>query len=100
MNILFAVAGEFPTYFVAVYVIGFIAAVTIGSIAWYNSKRPAGWENAERPDFVPEMSAEEQSTDKEPSSEAWVIYLINQNWKSERISQPNRLIIKKQGTIN
>ncbi|WP_019506436.1 photosystem II assembly protein Psb35 [Pleurocapsa sp. PCC 7319] len=61
MNLLFAVAGEFPTYFVAVYVIGFIAAVSIGSIAWYNSKRPAGWENAERPDIVPKVDAEQDS---------------------------------------
>ncbi|MBE7383957.1 MAG: hypothetical protein F6J95_021385 [Leptolyngbya sp. SIO1E4] len=35
--------------------VGFIAAVTIGSIAWYNSKRPAGWEDKERPDIVPEV---------------------------------------------
>lgn len=35
--------------------IGFAAAVTIGSIAWYNSKRPAGWEGKERPDIVPEV---------------------------------------------
>lgn len=59
MNLLFAVAGEFPTYFVAVYAVGFIAAVTIGSIAWYNSKRPAGWENMERPDIVPKMGSED-----------------------------------------
>ena len=61
MNFLFAVAGEFPTYFVAVYVVGFIAAVSIGSIAWYNSKRPAGWDNAERPDIVPKVDAEKDS---------------------------------------
>lgn len=35
--------------------IGFMATVTIGSIAWYNSKRPAGWEDKERPDIVPEV---------------------------------------------
>ncbi|MBR8830055.1 MAG: hypothetical protein N5P05_003288 [Chroococcopsis gigantea SAG 12.99] len=52
---LFAVAGEFPVYFVAVYVVGFVAAVTIGSIAWYNSKRPVGWEDAKRPDYLPEI---------------------------------------------
>ncbi|PSF33159.1 hypothetical protein C7H19_20350 [Aphanothece hegewaldii CCALA 016] len=56
--------GTFPTYFVAVYVIGFIAAVTIGSIAWYNSKRPAGWENTDRPDFVPKLDVEEQASDQ------------------------------------
>ena len=27
----------------------------IGSIAWYYSKRPAGWEDAERPDYIPEV---------------------------------------------
>lgn len=59
MNLLFAVAGEFPTYFVAVYAVGFLAAVTIGSIAWYNSKRPAGWENMERPDIVPKVEKDD-----------------------------------------
>lgn len=57
MNLLFAVAGEFPAYFVAVYAVGFVAAVTIGSIAWYNSNRPAGWENMERPDIVPKVNS-------------------------------------------
>ncbi|RZM79804.1 hypothetical protein DYY88_07245 [Leptolyngbya iicbica LK] len=36
-------------------IVGFIAAVSIGSIAWYNSKRPTGWEGKERPDIVPEV---------------------------------------------
>ncbi|MEO0646272.1 MAG: hypothetical protein AAFZ17_08995 [Cyanobacteria bacterium J06650_10] len=40
---------------VTVGIVGFIAAVTIGSIAWYNSKRPAGWEGKERPDIVPNV---------------------------------------------
>lgn len=57
---IIAVAGTFPTYFVLVYVIGFIAAVTIGSIAWYNSKKPAGWENAEKPDFVPNLDPKQE----------------------------------------
>ncbi|WOD38279.1 photosystem II assembly protein Psb35 [Nodosilinea sp. E11] len=60
MALLFAVAGEgLPFDFVLVYVVGFIAAVTIGSVAWYNSKRPAGWENKEKPDFVPTVKPEE-----------------------------------------
>lgn len=59
---LIAVAGQFPTYFVIVYVVGFIAAVTIGSIAWYNSKRPAGWEDAQRPDFVPDLEDKESKS--------------------------------------
>ncbi len=62
MNLLLATAGQFPTYFVIVYVVGFIAAVTIGSIAWYNSKRPAGWENVDKPDYVPDVKSD-QSTD-------------------------------------
>ncbi len=59
-------SNSFPTYFTAVYIVGFIAAVTIGSIAWYNSKRPAGWEGQERPDWVPEVDTkqEEESDQK------------------------------------
>ena len=52
---------NFPWAFTAVYVVGFIAAVTIGSIAWYNSKRPAGWESQKRPDFVPDVEKKENS---------------------------------------
>ncbi len=61
MHLLLEVASNtphFPVSFTAVYVIGFIAAVTIGSIAWYNSKRPVGWENKDRPDFVPKVDKE------------------------------------------
>lgn len=54
-------AGLFPVAFTAVYVVGFIAAVSIGSIAWYNSKRPAGWEDKDRPDFVPKVDSDETS---------------------------------------
>ncbi|MGP1375531.1 MAG: photosystem II assembly protein Psb35 [Almyronema sp.] len=48
-------AGGFPLTFTLVYVVGFVAAVSIGSIAWYNSKRPAGWEGKDRPDFIPKV---------------------------------------------
>ena len=34
---------------------GFIATAAIGSIAWYNSKRPQGWQDKERPGFVPKV---------------------------------------------
>jgi hypothetical protein len=54
-----AVAGDFPVAFTAVYVLGFIAAVVIGSIAWYNSKRPPGWEGRERPDILPKIDTDE-----------------------------------------
>ncbi|MBD0361804.1 MAG: hypothetical protein ICV55_03320 [Coleofasciculus sp. C3-bin4] len=63
MDLLMAVGVEaaphFPISFTLVYVVGFIAAVTIGSIAWYNSKRPVGWENKERPNVVPKVEKEE-----------------------------------------
>lgn len=49
---------HFPLSATLVYVIGFIAATTLGSIAWYNSKRPVGWEGKERPDIVPEVDSE------------------------------------------
>ena len=70
VEVIATTGGKFPVYFVAVYVVGFIAAVSIGSIAWYNSKRPAGWENVQRPDFVPEMEVEEDSSKSESSGES------------------------------
>ncbi|MBD2464717.1 hypothetical protein H6G89_27310 [Oscillatoria sp. FACHB-1407] len=54
--------GHFPISFTLVYIVGFIAAVSIGSIAWYNSKRPPGWEDKERPDIVPEVDDEIQQS--------------------------------------
>ncbi len=61
-----AAAGSgLPITFTAVYIIGFLAAVIIGSIAWYNSKRPPGWENAQRPDIVPDLE-----TDSDEQSES------------------------------
>lgn len=57
---------HFPFAFTLVYVVGFIAAVTIGSIAWYNSKRPPGWESKKRPDFVPKVDKEETPGVGEP----------------------------------
>ncbi|MFH7243483.1 MAG: photosystem II assembly protein Psb35 [Spirulina sp.] len=35
--------------------LGFAAATLIGSVAWYNSKRPPGWEGKEKPDIVPDI---------------------------------------------
>lgn len=58
MNLLLQVASNephFPYAATAVLGLGFVAAVTIGSIAWYNSKRPVGWEDKERPDVVPDV---------------------------------------------
>jgi hypothetical protein len=46
---------HFPLAATLSLVVGFIAATTIGSIAWYNSKRPPGLENKDRPDIVPEI---------------------------------------------
>ncbi|MBE7380788.1 MAG: hypothetical protein F6J95_005195 [Leptolyngbya sp. SIO1E4] len=58
-----AESSGLPLSFTLVYVVGFIAAVSIGSLAWYNSKRPAGWEGKERPDFVPEVGKGEESSE-------------------------------------
>jgi len=65
-----AAAGDagFPIAFTAVYVVGFIAAVAIGSIAWYNSKRPAGWEGKERPDFIPDIDKGDSDDSNQTSS--------------------------------
>ncbi len=48
-----------PYAFYAVLAVGFVAAVTLGSIAFYNSKRPVGWENKERPSIVPKMGEDD-----------------------------------------
>lgn len=66
MHILMQTAADtvvntphFPISATVVYVVGFVAAVSIGSVAWYNSKRPVGWEDKKRPDIVPEVKKEE-----------------------------------------
>lgn len=61
MLLLGAAEGGLPFSFVAVYAVGFVAAVAIGSIAWYNSKRPAGWETKEKPDFIPDVKKPEEN---------------------------------------
>ena len=48
---------------IAVLVVGFVSAVSIGSIAWYNSKRPPGWESKERPDLVPKVGKDDLISD-------------------------------------
>ncbi|ANV84081.1 hypothetical protein AWQ21_06615 [Picosynechococcus sp. PCC 7003] len=59
-SLLLAVAGQpFPLYFTLVYVVGFVAAVSIGLIAFFNSKRPSGWEDAKRPDLIPDLQKKE-----------------------------------------
>lgn len=58
-----------PWSFILVYIVGFIAAVTIGSIAWYNSKRPAGWENQERPDFIPKVKNQQENQQENQQSQ-------------------------------
>lgn len=60
-----AVNQTFPLYFTLVYVIGFIAAVSIGLIAFFNSKRPVGWEDAKRPDLIPDLSKKENSSNSD-----------------------------------
>lgn len=57
MQLLRFAAASFPDVpvLIGVIALGFTAAVTIGSIAWYNSRRPAGWEGKERPGFIPKI---------------------------------------------
>jgi hypothetical protein len=46
--------------FYGVLALGFFAAVSLGSIAFYNSKRPVGWEGKERPNYMPKIDTEEK----------------------------------------
>lgn len=58
-----ATAGTVPysLFLTIAGVVGFAAAVGIGSVAWYNSKRPVGWESKERPDVVPKVDKNSDS---------------------------------------
>lgn len=56
-----ATALPYGKLYAGVLGVGFIAAVSLGSIAFYNSKRPVGWENKDRPGFVPKVGEEEQN---------------------------------------
>lgn len=47
---------HFPVAAALTLAVGFIAAVSIGSIAWYNSKRPVGWNDKERPNIIPDLN--------------------------------------------
>ncbi|MBV5261710.1 hypothetical protein FLX56_25185 [Synechococcus moorigangaii CMS01] len=61
----FAAAGQaFPLYFTLVYAVGFVAAVSLGLVAFFNSKRPTGWETAKRPDLIPDLQST-KSQDKD-----------------------------------
>ena len=53
-----AVHSEFYlVLFNAVYSVGALAAGVVGAIAWYNSKRPVGWEDRARPSFIPAIKS-------------------------------------------
>jgi hypothetical protein len=44
-----------PLSVLLVYAGGFVSAVILGSIAWYNSTRLVGWKDKERPDIIPDL---------------------------------------------
>ncbi len=47
--------------YIAVMLGGLVAAVTLGSMAFFNSKRPAGWEGAARPRYVPQYGQDSEA---------------------------------------
>ena len=59
--LLIAAAQTFPLYFTLVYAVGLVAAVVIGLIAFFNSKRPVGWEDAKRPDIIPDLNKDKDA---------------------------------------
>ncbi|MEM6835835.1 MAG: hypothetical protein AAF609_03185 [Cyanobacteria bacterium P01_C01_bin.120] len=58
-------SSTLSTIFYGLLATGFFAAVIIGSIAWYNSKKPPGWEGADKPNWVPKVG-EEETSESEP----------------------------------
>lgn len=53
--IQFMSSVHFPWIATLSLTVGFFLAVAIGSIAWYNSKKPVGWKDKEKPDFLPKV---------------------------------------------
>jgi hypothetical protein len=49
-----------PYAFYAVLALGMLVAVPLGLVAFYNSKRPAGLESAERPKYVPKIEPKDE----------------------------------------
>ncbi len=47
MEISTGAASSFPTAATILLIVGFIAAASIGSFAWFNSKRVVGWKEGE-----------------------------------------------------
>lgn len=41
--------AEPPAFLITVLALGFVAATLIGSLAWFSSKRPVGWEETSGP---------------------------------------------------
>jgi putative exporter of polyketide antibiotics len=53
-------SNAFGAFFLPmVFIVGFLAAAGLGSLAWYNSKRPMGWQDKKRPSFVPKVEKSE-----------------------------------------
>lgn len=61
LMVVAAQSGSFPWAFVLVYVVGFIGVISIGLVAFYNSKRPPGMEGAKRPSFIPKIDTGDES---------------------------------------
>ena len=60
LMVVAAQSTRFPWAFVLVYVVGFVGVVSIGLVAFYNSKRPPGMEGAKRPSFIPKIDTEDE----------------------------------------
>jgi len=57
-------ARSIQIVFIFASVGGFTVATIIGAIAWYNSKRPAGWEDNEKaiPKWIPRIKPPNKQT--------------------------------------
>lgn len=70
MDVAAAPSSSGLSLFTLVYVVGFIAAVIGGSLAWYNSKRPPGWEDAQRPDVIPDLKTDTSTSDNDDETQS------------------------------
>ncbi len=57
--------------YIVVMLTGLVSSVFIGYVAWFNSKRPPGWEDAQRPGYIPKIGGgqeKDETTDNNNNS--------------------------------
>lgn len=76
---------------IALLVLGLIASVSIGLIAWYNSKRPLGWEQTVRPSYIPKINIRQESEKLVEQNNSDDAEKSGNSQNSEKLDDPENL---------